>query len=172
MSNSPCCGPCKGDRHWLTRKHWLRMVMVAMVSAVLLGASDDRLEARFDTLGHKKLMCVCGCNQILLECNHVGCTYSDRMRNELMTGLSRGDSDDLVLQAFLQKYGRPALVTPPVSGLSKVAFITFLILPFVILLAGFVIAILIVISWKNKPLPQAELGFNEFREQARRETEL
>jgi len=42
-----------------------------------MGAGDDG--ARFNSLGHR-LMCVCGCNQILLECNHVGCTYSDRMR--------------------------------------------------------------------------------------------
>ena len=40
------------------------------------------------TLGHR-LMCVCGCNQILLECNHVGCNYSDRMRGELMAALIR-----------------------------------------------------------------------------------
>ena len=50
-------------------------------------------------------MCACGCRQILLECNHVGCSYSDRMRDELSTALTRGDSDDLVLQAFVQKYG-------------------------------------------------------------------
>ena len=41
------------------------------------------------------LMCACGCNQVLLECNHVGCTYSDRMRDELAAGLERGDNDSL-----------------------------------------------------------------------------
>jgi len=46
-------------------------VLVLMVFA-FLGASDEG--ARFNSLGHK-LMCVCGCSQILLECNHVGCTY-------------------------------------------------------------------------------------------------
>jgi len=37
---------------------------------LLLGAGDN--SRRIDRLGHQ-MMCVCGCNQILLECNHVGC---------------------------------------------------------------------------------------------------
>ena len=74
-----------------------------------MGAGDD---ARFTSLGHK-LMCVCGCNQVLLECNHVGCQYSDRMRSELAANVERGDSDDLVLQAFVQKYGPTVLPRPP-----------------------------------------------------------
>ena len=57
-------------------------------------------------------MCICGCGQILLECNHVGCPDSDGMRNELMTAVSRGDSDSLVEQAFVQKYGPTVLAAP------------------------------------------------------------
>ena len=47
-------------------------------------ASAHRTRAN---LGHK-LMCKCGCNQILLECNHVGCSYSTKMRDQLMAGLT------------------------------------------------------------------------------------
>src|SRR5882724_9048414 len=75
----------------------------------LLGAGDPA--TRFNELGHQ-LMCICGCNQILLECNHVGCPDSDGMRNELMSAVSGGggggaggDSDSLVEQSFVQKYG-------------------------------------------------------------------
>ena len=76
------------------------LAILILLSYFLLAAGDDN--ARFKSLGHR-LMCMCGCNQVLLECNHVGCTYSDRMRDELSTALTRGDSDDLVLQAFVQK---------------------------------------------------------------------
>ncbi len=75
--------------------------LLCIMLFVFLGAGDE--SARFNELGHR-LMCVCGCKQILLECNHVGCQYSDRMRGELMTALDRGDSDDLTLQALVQKY--------------------------------------------------------------------
>src|SRR6478609_2379643 len=73
--------------------------MLALTVFVFLGAGDDG--ARFNSLGHR-LMCVCGCNQILLECNHVGCTYSTRMRDELTAAVTRGDSDNNVLQWFIQ----------------------------------------------------------------------
>ncbi len=156
---------------WM-RARWLQMTMVALFAIIFLGADDD-MEARFNTLGHKKLICVCGCNQILLECNHVGCTYSDGMRNELAAAIRRGDSNDLVLQAFVQKYGSIVLAAPTTTGFNLVAWIT----PYVLLVAGFVFAGMIVRSWKNRPLSQPELTsssarLDEFREKARRETEL
>ena len=83
--------------------------LLCLTVFAFLGASDEG--ARFNNLGHR-LMCVCGCNQILLECNHVGCTYSDRMRGELMAGLDRGENDDLTLQDFVQKYGPTVLAAP------------------------------------------------------------
>ena len=77
-------------------------------------------------------MCVCGCNQVLLECNHVGCTYSDRMRDELAAEFDRGDSDDLVLQAFVQKYGPTVLAAPTTTGFNRVAWI----MPYLALVLG------------------------------------
>ena len=81
-------------------KRGSQAVLLCLGLFVFLGAGDE--SARFNELGHR-LMCVCGCKQILLECNHVGCQYSDRMRGELMTALDHGDSDDLTLQALVQK---------------------------------------------------------------------
>src|SRR5574341_956062 len=92
-----------------------QVLLVCVATVLLMGAGDD---ARFDKLGHN-LMCACGCRQVLLECNHVGCSYSDRMRDELSTALTRGDSDDLVLQAFVQKYGPTVLAAPPAAGFNR-----------------------------------------------------
>src|SRR6476646_8052553 len=111
-------------------------VLVLAVFA-LLGASDEG--ARFNKLGHK-LMCVCGCSQILLECNHVGCTYSDRMRGELAAALDRGDNDELALQSFIQKYGTTVVAAPSTKGFGRVAWI----MPFVALIAGMATVILVV----------------------------
>ena len=156
----------------LQARRYAQIAAIALLSVVFLGAGDD-VEARFNNLGRHKLICACGCNQILLECNHVGCTYSDTMRTELMNALGRGDSDDLVLQSFVQKYGPTVLAAPTTTGFNRIAWI----MPFAVLLAGFGFAALIVTSWKNRPLtaPQsseASGGMGEFREQARRETEL
>ena len=140
---------------------------VAVLIILLMGAGDD---ARFDRLGHK-MICACGCRQILLECNHVGCQYSDRMRGELSTWLARGDSDDLVLQAFMQKYGQTVLAAPTTSGFNRVAWIT----PFAVFLAGIALAVFVVLRWRS--LPQAAAAgsagvqtLESYRQQARKET--
>ena len=146
----------------------LGLLFVALV--LLLGAGDD---ARFYQLGHK-LMCVCSCNQVLLECNHVGCTYSDRMRTELAASLERGDSDDLTLQAFVQKYGPTVLIAPTSTGFNRVAWI----MPYLALSLGIATVVLIVRAWRNRPLPVSAgrpapvngVELEHFREQARRDT--
>jgi cytochrome c-type biogenesis protein CcmH len=147
-------------------------VLVLMVFA-FLGVSDEG--ARFNSLGHK-LMCVCGCSQILLECNHVGCTYSDRMRGELMAGLDRGENDDLTLQDFVQKYGPTVLAAPTATGFNRVAWI----MPFLALALGLMTTIFIVLAWKKRPalaapggvLPVSGTELERFRTQARKDTDL
>jgi cytochrome c-type biogenesis protein CcmH len=147
-------------------------VLCAAVCA-LLGAGDPA--TRFTHLGHQ-LMCICSCNQILLECNHVGCPASDGMRNELMASVSRGDSDSLVEQGFVQKYGPTVLAAPTNVGFDRAAWI----MPFAALIFGFGFVVLVVRSWKNRPAPAIADGLRpvrgaeleQFRDQARKETDL
>jgi cytochrome c-type biogenesis protein CcmH len=137
------------------------------------GAGDPT--SRFNELGHG-LMCICSCGQILLECNHVGCPDSDGMRNELMVAVSRGDSDSLVQQAFVQKYGPTVLAAPTKQGFDRAAWV----MPFVALFVGFGLVVLVVREWKNRPPgpptggapPVSGEQLDKFREQARKDTEL
>ena len=138
-----------------------------------LGAGDEG--ARVNDLGHR-MMCVCGCNQILLECNHVGCSYSDRMRAELVAAVEHGDNDDLALQWFIQKYGTTVIAAPTNKGFNRVAWI----IPYLVLVLGIVFTASIVRAWKSRPLlavpgavrPAEGADLNRFREQARKDTEL
>jgi len=149
----------------------LLLVIVALFT--FMGVGDE--DARFNQLGHH-LMCVCGCSQILLECNHVGCMLSDRMRGELMDALNRGDNDDLALQSFIQKYGTTVVAAPSTSGFGRVAWI----MPFVALFAGLASVVLIVRAWKNRPAPALADGIQplhgaeleRYRDQADKETDL
>jgi cytochrome c-type biogenesis protein CcmH/NrfF len=154
-----------------------RTLACALLAAAVFafsGASDP--STRFGQLGHQ-LMCICGCGQILLECNHVGCPDSDGMRNELMTAVNRGDSDSLVEQSFVQKYGPTVLAAPMTTGFDRTAWI----MPFAALIGGIVVLILIIRAWKNKPAPALADGIaapvrgpdlDPFRDQARKETDL
>jgi len=131
------------------------------------GAGDPA--SRFTEIGHQ-LMCICSCGQILLECNHVGCPSSDGMRNELMAALTRGDNDSLVQQAFVQKYGPTVLAAPTTAGFDRAAWI----FPFVAFGVGVVAVVFVVRAWKNRPPPPPLKGaeLEQFREQAREETDL
>src|SRR5213082_2208490 len=141
-------------------------LVTVLLSIALLGADGDR--ARFTDLGHR-LMCVCGCNQILLECNHVGCTYSDRMREQLMAATQRDSSDDNILQAFVKEYGTTVLAAPTMRGFDKVAWI----MPFAVFLAGSLLAVVLIRNWKSRQPPCAVRGapaaLDRYREKARRE---
>jgi cytochrome c-type biogenesis protein CcmH/NrfF len=148
-----------------------QLVLIAVLAMLFLGADTD---VRFNKLGHQ-LMCMCGCGQVLLECNHVGCTYSDRMRNELIAGLERGDSDSLVLQSFVQKYGNTVLAAPTTTGFNRVAWI----MPFAVFAAALALTIALVRMWKSRavaqPVARPDLDateLDELRKKARQETEV
>lgn len=151
----------------------LQVLLIACAIVFLAGAGDD--SARFNDLGHR-LMCACGCRQILLECNHVGCEYSDRMRAELVAAVDRGDNDDLTLQSFVQKYGPTVLAAPTKTGFDRVAWIT----PYLALLFGLGLVGFIVRAWRSRPLlkpadlpaPVQGAELERFRQQARKETEV
>jgi cytochrome c-type biogenesis protein CcmH len=160
-------------RRGTTRRRLLHIVILCATVFALLGAGDPA--TRFNEIGHQ-MMCICGCNQILLECNHVGCPASDGMRNELMAAVSRGDSDSLVEQAFVQKYGPTVLAAPTTKGFDRAAYIV----PFAALFLGFGLVVLIIRGWRNGP-PSGPTGggtsgtsaeFEQFRDQAGKDTDL
>ncbi len=161
-------------RHFqVTRsRRLLQLLVLALAIPFLVGASND--EARFNTVGHK-MMCACTCGQVLLECNHVGCTFSDRMRNELAAGIQRGDSDDLILSNFVSNYGPIILAAPIRGGFDTVAWI----MPFAVFFLATGLAVWVVRIWKSRPsvlaataAPATVPELDRFRAQARKETEL
>jgi cytochrome c-type biogenesis protein CcmH len=124
----------------------VQALLLCLAVFIFSGAGDPA--TRFTELGHQ-LMCICGCNQILLECNHVGCPDSDGMRNELAAQVTRGDSDSLVQQAFVQKYGPTVLAAPTTTGFNRTAWIV----PFAALFFGFGLVVLVVRGWHNNHAP-------------------
>jgi cytochrome c-type biogenesis protein CcmH len=154
--------------------HWAAALLLAS-ALLLMGAAGDQIGQRFDRLGHN-LMCECGCGQILLECNHVGCSTSEQMRKELKEALARGDNDEVILAGFVSKYGPAVLAAPTTTGFNRVAWI----MPVVIFLAALTTVVLVVRAWKRrgpKEPPQGGSGgevteMDDFRRRAREETAL
>src|SRR5450631_3626822 len=72
-------------------------LILAVAVCFSLGASDS--SARYHDLNHR-MMCTCGCAQLLGECNHVGCTESGQELSELSSDIASGMSDKQVFAAF------------------------------------------------------------------------
>jgi len=122
---------------------WTRAVEAAVLSVAIclsLGATDAG--SRFNNLGHR-LMCTCGCAQLLGECNHVGCPESGRERNELAAAIASGASDQQILDSFAAKYGATVLAAPPTKGFDLVAWIA----PFAVFAAALAGTILLIRRW-------------------------
>jgi cytochrome c-type biogenesis protein CcmH len=136
-----------------------------------LGADFDR--ARFEKVGHE-LMCTCGCQQVLLECNHVGCQVSDGMRNKVQAGVVAGKSNEAILAGFVEEFGPTVLAAPTKTGFNRVAWI----MPFVVFVLGITAAIYFVRKWQHrfvaaKSQPAISTAhYQELVQQARQETEI
>ena len=94
-----------------------------------------------------KFMCMCSCNQVLTQCNHVGCTTSTAMLKQVDQGLARGDSEDSITQAFVQEFGTKVYAEPPHSGFSLVAWS----MPAVYLAIGLTMVLFVISKWRKRP---------------------
>ncbi len=107
-------------------RRWSTALLICVLGVVMLGAgAPDTSSTRFGRIGHN-MMCVCGCGQILLECNHVGCPDSERMIGELhdqVDGPNGAGADSLIMNWFVAKYGAIVLAAPLRGGFDVVAWI-------------------------------------------------
>jgi cytochrome c-type biogenesis protein CcmH len=145
------------------------VLAVCLLAVLAMGAADTG--ARYNDVGHK-MICMCGCNYVLLECNHVNCPSSGPMVNELHADLARGMGDTAILHAFENKYGPTVLAAPMFTRFNFVAWI----MPPLLLLLGIAGTVLLVRRWRLRAAAQAapEPGpaFQAMREKIRRETQI
>ncbi len=99
----------------------LILILLLALAASAPAAAQKTPQAR--SIG-KRMMCMCGCNQVLTECNHVGCTVSAEMLAKLDQQVARSEPEDLTIQAFVQEYGQKVLAQPPSTGFGALAWIT------------------------------------------------
>ena len=148
----------------------LRGFSIALIFAVTLFTVAAG-QSHYDKVGHT-LMCTCGCNQILLECNHVGCPSSTGMRDRLASLINNGATDDTIYKDFIAEYGNIVVAAPIGPGFNRVAWI----MPFAVLFAGVIGVGMVARKWRLRPATQAvnmqpKEELDEFRQQARKDTE-
>lgn len=150
---------------------WIKSAQALLVAvAVCFSIGASTAGDRYTDLGHR-LMCTCGCAQMLGECNHVGCPESSRMRQELTAAIQSGASDKDILDSFAAKYGTTVLAAPTTKGFDLVAWIA----PIAVFGAALLGTILLVRHWSigrsNAAAQQvASPAIDALRERIRRET--
>jgi cytochrome c-type biogenesis protein CcmH/NrfF len=154
----------------LLLRTFIQVSVACLLLIFMVGAGDTT--ARYNSIGHQ-LICTCGCGQVLLECNHVGCTVSTQEEGELRNALDRGDGNQLILQNFVQKYGPTVLAAPPQSGFNLVAWIA----PGLVFLFAMLGTALLIRKWKLHPVAMppemaTDSHTNSILAKIRKETEL
>ncbi len=97
------------------------------------------------------LMCMCGCAQVLVQCNHLNCPSSAPMLKELDDHIAAGESDEAVIQDFIKGYGVAVLSSPPNTGFNRVAWL----LPSVAFALGLGVIALVINHWRKRPMVAA-----------------
>jgi cytochrome c-type biogenesis protein CcmH len=118
-------------------------IALAIVPLRVVAQKTDRAKA----LG-TKLMCMCGCGQILTQCNHLNCPSSGPMLKELDMHVSSGEADDLIIQDFVQEYGEKVLSAPPSTGFNSIAWY----IPGVAFVLGLAVVIMVIRLWRERDI--------------------
>lgn len=152
-----------------------RVLVLFVFTVGSLMAADKT--GRFDRLGGK-IMCTCGCGQMLLQCNHVGCPNSAKMISQLhqqVDATAATNDDEAVLNFFRKEWGVTTVVEPNRHGFELIAWI----LPFAGLGMGIFLVVVVVYRWHGSPAAaagRAEIKLDPhleaLRDRARKETEI
>lgn len=142
---------------------------VSLVAAlgILPGHAQETARAKAVS---RRVMCMCGCGQVLGECNHIGCPSRDPMIKDVDRKAASGISDDLIVQDFVQEYGEKVLAEPPARGFNWLAWL----MPIFATLAGFAVVRAVMVRWRHPApaMPAGSAPSRELLERVRRESEL
>lgn len=96
----------------LSRKMIFPLLLFFMPLTVMGQTSLNEVET--------KLMCVCGCNMALYQCE---CDTAAAMRTHITKLINEGMSQDQIVNAYVSQYGQTILSAPSKEGFNLLAWI-------------------------------------------------
>lgn len=104
-----------------------------------------------------KLNCMCmSCSMTAAGCSHPGgefsgpCPTAKGMLQEIDQRGAKGETDEQIIQAFVQQFGSTVYAEPPKSGFSLVAWV----MPTAYLVLGALVVIFVISRWLKKSTPE------------------
>lgn len=142
---------------------------IAIALLLSMGASNPN--ARYTGISHQ-LMCVCGCNELLANCDNVTCPDSPVELAKLKADIAKGMSNREIFASFQAEYGPTVLAAPMLTRFNVVAWVV----PPLLLLVGLFGVMGLVRKWRMRAAPvpaEADVeDFDELRSRIRKETDL
>ena len=117
---------------------------LASAAAVHTSLTDPAQVKRFHSVC-KRLVCQCGCNLVLDDCNHFQCGSATPMRARVDKEILEGKGDQEIINGFVEDMGLVVLSAPPTSGFNITAWI----LPGVLLSIAVVVILLLLRRWST-----------------------
>jgi cytochrome c-type biogenesis protein CcmH/NrfF len=155
----------------------LSLALVPLVAVNLHAYSDQAKQIGM----HLKCMCR-GCDMSAGGCSHPGgafsgpCETAKGMLNDVDAHLAKGETQEQIIQEFVNQYGAIVYVEPPKRGFGLVAWV----MPFFYAILGIALVTFVIKKWlKPRPLAASASGgptvsneaLDRLRAQAARETE-
>jgi cytochrome c-type biogenesis protein CcmH len=107
--------------------------LLLMLAAVCLPQSSTQLVTPEIRRVGDRLACKCGvCNNTIATCQMLECHYSLPAREKIAGMQKAGQSDQQIVDAFVQEHGIVALAAPPMQGFNLLGWI----MPFIVLGVG------------------------------------
>jgi cytochrome c-type biogenesis protein CcmH/NrfF len=134
-----------------------RILLTALTLAYALAysltpAAFAQQSTRVTEIG-KRVNCMCaGCGDSAALCNHPGASFSGPCdvakseRKKIGERVARGDSDDLIIQSFIQEYGTEVVIVPEAKGFNRWIWL----MPIVFVIAGFFIVRAVLQNWRRR----------------------
>ena len=94
-----------------------------------------------------QLICQCGCNMVLSECNHQSCPFAIPERKAIAERLRQGETPEAIIASYVEAYGRKILAQPTTQGFDLLAWL----MPIAALLVGGIVVVRIVRAWARRP---------------------
>lgn len=153
----------------MTRNSRMRRLAIGILPVLLcfggalpiLPASGDGQQLDHTHQVGMKVRCMCGgCNDSAGGCYHVGGAFSGpcdtalAMLKKIDERIAQGNSDDLIVQSFVQEFGQAVLTEPPHSGFGRVAWW----IPALALIGGFALVLGVISRWRKRLTPVPALA--------------
>jgi len=164
-------------RRFLFLGLFLSLALVPLLAMNLFAQSDRAKQVGM----HLKCMCR-GCDMTAGGCSHPGgafsgpCETAKGMLKDVDMRLAKGETDEQIIQDFVNQYGSIVYVEPPKHGFGLVAWV----MPFFYIVLGIALVAFVIKKWlRPRPAVASDStnstvsneALDRLRDQASRETE-